>query len=426
MRPSSLSLWRALIRRRDRGDLGEGEWFTASLVDLARWSRIAYATAKAALAELRRAGLVATSRCSRSRWVRCRSTGDLVTVNALEENLYLAAGSLRTRGGVDEIAFPARAWRAFTAQRSRVRVEAWRAALPRVEWRRGWSEEVERGFRSRSAGLPQVSSTSVPNVPPLPLQSETSEKAALRADPLRDRLLQIIQADEDDDDPVDLGQFTLLGSVAPRPPALGTPSTAPFLPPDSHDRPPLLVTYVSPEQLPELKARAVVDGYRWAVREVYGVEWWHYSKGDITKAKHYDRLLACGVALAEHSVPAEHWAIWRLRWFKASVRQFSSKPPPVWIVMAAKTVSEKAGWFRKDYNLPVATLQPDPIIAEQHLRNVEAARRWAGFTGDAVFYFVFPGWYVDKRKAEIAGGATEPHDCWPTKPGSKYGKVVQR
>lgn len=425
LRPAALALWRSLIRRRDRGALGEGEWFTASLADLARWSSIAYSTAKAALGELRRSGLVATSRCSRSRWVRDRATSELTTVNAYEENLYLAVGSLRSRSGVDAIEFPARAWRSFVAARSKERVEAWRAELPRAEWRKEWSEAVQRGSRRKRAGLGHAPSTSDSIEYSVHTGSETSEKAADAADLLDDRILRIAALDDEDEEVVSDHGFGVIGSTAPKPEPLGPPGRAPYLPPDHFDKPPPLVHYVSPEQVPELQARQVVDGYRCAIREVYGVEWWHYSKGDLKRAKHYDRLLACGVALAEHSVPAEHWAIWRLRWFKASVKQFADKPPPVWVVMSGKTVSERAGWFRKDYDLPVPTLKPDPIITEQHLRNQEAAKRWRGVSGDDVFWFSFPSWYVDKRRAEIAAGSTDPHECWPTKPGSQYGRVRQ-
>jgi hypothetical protein len=179
--------------------------------------------------------------------------------------------------------------------------------------------------------------------------------------------------------------------------------------------------YVSPEMVPEQKALAVIDGFRRAVREVYGQEWWHYSKGDVRKSRGYAALVACGSQMADHSVPAEHWAIWRLRWLKERSR-FSKSPPPIGIVMSAKAVSERAGWFRKDYELPVPTLQPDLIITEQHLRNREAAQRWRGVAGEAALLCT-PAWYAEKRRAEIAGGFTEPHECWPTKPGSRYGRT---
>jgi len=213
----------------------------------------------------------------------------------------------------------------------------------------------------------------------------------------------------------------MIGSDAPPLTPHGPRARAPYLPPDSHPRPPITVMYISPELTDEQKAREVVDGYRRAVRAVYGTSWWHYSKGDIRRARGFDRLLAAGNAMAEHSVPAEHWAIWRLRWFREG-KQFADVPPPVWVVMSAKFVSERAGWFRKEYDLPVPVLQRDPIITEQHLRNTEAEKRWMGCDGDAALMFL-PRWYAEKRRAEIAGGCESPHDCWPCKPGSRYGKV---
>jgi hypothetical protein len=182
--------------------------------------------------------------------------------------------------------------------------------------------------------------------------------------------------------------------------------------------------YVSPELVPEQKAIAVIDGFRRAVREVYGQNWWQYAKGDLKRAKGYASLVACGEQLSDHSVPAEHWAIWRLRWLKDHSDRFSLKPPPIGVVMSAKAVSEKAGWFRKDYEIPVPIIQHDPIIAEQHLRNREAVQRWRGVNGEAAL-ILMPVWYADKRRTEIAQGFVEPHERWPTKPGSRYGRIAQ-
>jgi len=164
--------------------------------------------------------------------------------------------------------------------------------------------------------------------------------------------------------------------------------------------------------VPEQKATYVVDAYRRAVKQVYGIDWFHYFKGDIKKAKHYDKLLAAGVAFADHSIAPMHWAIWRLEWFSKTVKAFSTKPPPVWMIMNAKTVSERAGWFRKDYDLPLPTFQLDPMIYEQHLRNQEANQIWRKAVAPLMF---LPRSYVEKRRHEIKLGMVDPHDNWPTR-----------
>lgn len=430
LRPAALALWRTLIRCRDRGDIGEHEWFPAKLRDLARWSRTAYSTTKAALGELRSAGLVATSRCTSSRWIRCRDTDKLTTVNANEENLYLVAGSLSTRAGIDRIMFPSRAWRAFVS--TRTRVAPWRRDLPTVEWRREWTAEAlgtvrpnEPGFSRKTKRLGRVPSTSVYNCISVEEKKETSKKAADAADLSHAALLIDLAAADDDDEalsplkPVG-SKFTVLGG-GPRLTPLGPRSETPFIMPDKHDPQPSLVEWISVDQVPELKARLIVDSYRRAVKEVYGQEWWHFSKGDLTKSKFYSRLLTCAEQMIEHGVAPMHWAIWRLKWFVKGPR-FNRKPPPIWVVMCGKTVSKRAGWFRKEYVLPSPVFVPDPIIAEQNLRNKEAARRWRGFTGEGVF-MVFPQWYVDMREKEIKGGITDPHDLWPMKPNSLSRRV---
>lgn len=159
---------------------------------------------------------------------------------------------------------------------------------------------------------------------------------------------------------------------------------------------------------------------------MYGVDWFHYWKGDLKLSKGYDKLVAAGEAMAEHSVPPEHWAIWRLRWFKERVPRFRDRPPPVWVACSAKTVSERAGWFRNEYDLPYPTHKVDPVVQEQHLRNQEAADLWRGCSQADALGARVPRWYADKRREEIAAGLTNPHDCWPCKSGSSYGGVNGR
>jgi hypothetical protein len=162
--------------------------------------------------------------------------------------------------------------------------------------------------------------------------------------------------------------------------------------------------------VPEQLATYTVDCYRRALKKVYGIDWFHYFKGDIKKAKNYDQLVASGKAFAEHSIAPEHWAIWRLEWFQKNVKPFANKAPPIWMIMGAKKVSEKAGWFRKDYDLPYPVFQLDPMIVEQNLRNQEASSRWKNFEYPLMF---MPRSYVEKRLKEIALGMIDPHDNWP-------------
>lgn len=410
LRPSSLKVWRALVRCRDRQGPADA-WFCASLAELSRWARCSYGQTKKALAQLKTAGLVAAKRERATKWVSKRQQIE----HADDQNIYLVFGKLTSRSGVDRIEFPAEQWRSF--------VENGHAIAPRLPVQNMLPNgrdfvclAEELGTRGEPASIYSLLVST---------ETETSEKAADAALPLDDRsLIDLVAADDDDEILPDIGPaLRCFGGEAPKPTPLGPRSATPYLPPDEFPRAPVIVEYIQAEQVAELKARQVVDGYRKAVAEVYGQQWWHFSKGDLKKSKSYAKLLKCGEAMAEHSVPPMHWAIWRLRWFRAN-KKFADRPPPVWIVMSAKTVSERAGWFRKEYELPVAVVQSDPVIAEQHMRNREAARRWRGLKGDDVFMFAFPEWYVEKRRGEIAGGCEDPHDCWPTKPGSKYGRIA--
>lgn len=428
--PSALRLWRALVRHRDRHGM-RGEWFPADLGALQRRAAIgSYRTAKAALAALRRAGLVATSRTQEVRWVRDRRSGELDTVNAYGGHLYLVPGSLRSRRGVDEVMVPARQWRRFVAvarrvaRRAEATVEAWRLALPGATWRAEWLAEVTASA-SRRAGLPRRECTSVHSESNYKTDKAASEKAAVAALTISDAA-RIAGEDDDLLDVPEHGDMSpCYGWSPPLTPDPARPVRPPYLPPDRPARPAPVVRYVSPEQVDETKARQVVDGYRRAVRAVYGIDWWHYWKGDIRLSKHYAKLVAAGSAMADHSVPPEHWAIWRLRWFKEHVRAFASAPPMVWVACSAKAVSERAGWFRNEYDLPVPTYEVDEVIREQHLRNQEAAALWRGVRQVDALGPSVPRWYADKRRAEVASGITDPHTLWPTKPGSRYGRVGQ-
>lgn len=392
LRPSSLSLWRALIRCRDRGGLGEAEWFIANLQDLAKWARISYRAASWSLNELRTAGLIAMIRVSESCTYRHPRTLELTQGRVMQENAYLILGSLKTHRHNDIIEFPAAAWEEF---KKTGRAQAY-FKVPKIA-----------GFQKVGAMLHPVSAEPYNTLPLLCNRIETSKKGEAPVFSSCREERSINSFDE-------LLKLPIIGPPGPRPELTRQPGRAPKRIVDRPPKPPSLVHYISPEQVPELKAQAVVDGYRRAVAEVYGIEWWHYSKGDLTKARFYDRLLAAGVAMSEHSVPPKHWAIWRLRWFKDHVKKFSSSPPPVFMVMSAKAVHQKAGWFRTEYVLPVATYKLDPVIHEQQLRNKEAYRRWEGYTGRSVFMMVFPKWYYELRRKEIARGFEDPLELWPT------------
>jgi hypothetical protein len=353
------------------------------------------------------------------------------TVSALEENFYLVPGQVIGRRGVHHVFVPRRQWSEYveivrTRGRRAAQVEPRRAPhQTRAQWMPSWSQAFGQGSALPSFELHVETPTSVLTKVNSTTETEASKKAPVgELTILPDQAVDLMCADDDALDdlvrPKSVGGFMFVGDAPPLVP-IGPRGSHPYLPPDSHPRPPLLVTYISPEMGPEQMAREVVDGYRRAVRAVYGISWWHYSKGDIKKARGFDRLLAAGIQLAEHSVPAEHWAIWRLRFFKKG-KQFSDTPPPVWLVMSAKFVSERAGWFRKEYDLPVPVLKPDPIITEQHLRNTESEKLWMGHSAVTALMFL-PRWYAEMRRVEIAGGCYSPHDCWPCKPGSKYGKV---
>jgi hypothetical protein len=445
--PAARAIWAVLARRRVRAGAAETEWFIADARLLARYAGLAYSTALRALADLRHAGLVATSRCQVNRWYR-NERGVIESCMANEHNLYLVPGSYTKRSGVETFMFPQRAWleyvekarpqcRAFPI-RAKIRVKAWRKPIEVVEWQPDWNRDEGftpsasylRGFRKNPAGFKRLLSTSVytSNNSPTESHSSTKNEKAKRTffskglQPQNDQGLNtyrfdLSQVKGSDDELV----RNLLS--APRRPLVPLPGKPTLVALDPIPPAPQTITWISPEASPELKARAVLEGYRRAVNKVYGVRWFGWVKGDIKKARAYKGFVKCGEAMADHSVPPDHWALWRLEWLKQHTPRFAKQPPPIHVVMSAKRVSERAGWFRKEYVLPMPIHELDPIRHEQMLRNRESSRRHEGFT-EAGVWMVMPPWYYEKRQQEIAEGLTDPHDCWPKRPKYAHEQIT--
>jgi hypothetical protein len=391
----------------------EGEWFSVELKDAMGRSRISsYGTACNALAQLKHAGLVATSRNSESRYTR---EG---WVNANTTNCYLIAGTCKTVRGIHHLRFPRRAWAEYVAscrwstRRALVRVAAWRYEIERAQWEAEWTRELTLGRcevsreDTKHLGRQVVGSVYTNNSK----NKEALKREARSAHPLTKaevEMQELITWALDD-----LDESSRPVGIGSGPPLVNKPGRAQQMIPDPAQKQKQTILWVSSELVPESKARLVVDGFRDAVKLIYGVQWWHYSQGDIRKAKHYAKLVACGEAMSDHSVPAEHFAIWRLSWFKKNVKAFATKAPPIWLVMNAKWVSEKAGWFHKDYELPYSTFQPDPLRTEQLLRNEESMLRHRNHPDP---WLALPRPYVEKRLGEIECGFESPFDLWPTR-----------
>lgn len=426
--PSAQSLARVLIRERTRQAPEDG-WFIFDLGELARRAHVAYGTAKAALAELRHAGLLACERHVIQRKVLVETIDGharFEPVNAYERNWYSISGAVRRRAGLHRLELDRAAWFTFVdavrrSQKKLVRLVAKRPAWPLVEWQASWTAELMGHQDTPSLydvlGLGTKSSTSVFSTSNKN-KVETSKKALARI-PSSDeeesitKLFDWMHSPDDLDSGSPISLLLASGSRYSDPrrdPTYTGPWSPPFRLPDRHVREPSPIIWLSPEMVPEQKATYVVDAYRRAVKQIYGIDWFHYFKGDIKKAKHFDKLLASGVAFAEHSIPPFHWALWRLTWFAKNVKAFAHKPPPVWMIMNAKKVSEKSGWFRKDYDLPVTVFKLDPMIYEQRMRNQEARNRWRNVPDPLM---CMPRPYVEKRRREIANGLEEPHDNWP-------------
>lgn len=459
--PAARALWCGLIRRRDRAG-SELEWFIADLRQLARYAGLAYSTATQALASLRHAGLVATSRCQVNRWFR-GPHGGLKSGMANEHNLYLVPGSYTRRSGVETIKFPKRAWLQYVqavrdvrrgeAQlgfkvarpscrgnpiRAQIMVEAWRKPIEVVEWQPEWtydsgpsrSASYLRAFRKNPARFKASLRTSVYTSNNSPSESHSSTKNEKARGTFFSHDAQAGNDQDLNTYRLGLAQVTGSGSeleknllAAPGRPLVPLPGKPTIVQIDPIPRPPQTVTWISPEASAELKARAVIEGYRRAVNKVYGVRWFGWIKGDLKKARAYKAFVKCGEAMADHSVPADHWAVWRLEWFKSKMPRFSKQPPPIHVVMSAKRVSERAGWFRKEYVLPMPVHTYDQIRHEQFLRNYEASRRHQGFPEGGV-WMVMPPWYYAKRQQEIAEGLTDPHDCWPVRPKYAHEQIT--
>lgn len=166
------------------------------------------------------------------------------------------------------------------------------------------------------------------------------------------------------------------------------------------------VRWVDATATPEQRARFMVTSYRRAIKKVYGVDWWHFSKGDITKSKWFKALVAAAQAMFDHAVAPEHWAEWRLRHMRS---KGSKNAPPITVVMSAKIVSGIAGWFRKDCIMPV----PMAVITQEHRvqfwRSSERWRRWRFHGDERAVWQAVPVWYYEMRRAEVYAGHEDPY-----------------
>lgn len=453
LRATDLRLWRALVRLKNEADAGDTDWFEADLRDVAWRARAgSYTTAKRALRRLRRAGLVATTRVIRPRWAR---TGKRVEeVNAMEQNRYLVPGECESRRGVHRVKLPRQQWESFVAGDGAEVVKPFTTDPGLIQYLVDWGAAL---CPRNPEAFGHTSLSDVDELDPLPGPSVISKREEKRSEEegtskktaeagssfnsIQNRveakikqeneqvvihLVGLMGHDVDEDHPgaVAFGprasRSVFLGpavkrSLRPRPDR----GPCPWMAPDQHGKTDPGIRWCPRAPATDRdRVRCVLDGYRRAVLEVYGQRWLHYCKGDLEKSKGYANLVACGEIMADQSVPPEHWAIWRLRWFKSQTRH-ANRPPPVWVVMSAKFVSEKGGWFRKEYELPVAVTVEDPVVTEQHYRNREAASLWEGRSREGSLMFL-PRWYVEKRRAEIAQGHDSPHACWTNVPGSRW------
>lgn len=442
---AAASLWRALIRERAACKLAVAdEWWAANLSRLAWAARLSYRTAKRALADLRRAGLVSTWWHTETRWSRLRSTGRIESVTARTSLSYLVPGAAERNGA---IMFPARQWREFVSARragwtrSALRIKPWRPSEPMAVWRREWTAEIVAslrpendpknegkfsGFRSQATDLPAKMApllSRIENKDKKKKQSSHPPAAARpdgcgsadsfsfsQAEPAQAHGRELTKAEAGAECMAALqGLFNSEACRQGDGPTRDGP--APWREPDRPPKPVALVGWIA-GKTPADRAREVADGFRAAVRKVYGQPWHGYSRGDITKSKLYRSFVDCARAMEQHSVPPKHWAIWKLTWLKANAPKFADKPPPIHVVMSPKRVAEQAGWFRKAYSLPVAVHVTCPVYREQRYRNLEAARLHYG-RNEIAIWLRLPQWYYDMRQAEIAAGHVAPHDIWP-------------
>lgn len=415
--PSALQVLKVLLREKDRSAKRDG-WVNLAMAEIARRARLSYEGARKGWAFIRRIGIGVAERHVIKRRVR-KSKAELEllgddqyskVVNAYDENWYNVFGSIARRGHELVMCLELKAWRAFT----KVAPQTNRSELPRSfaeapAWDVSFEESQKDSIRldmdsGRSSSLIPISSV---------LNTESSIAAS------RDFDAEIDLRGDDPEGPqaTDALMMELLAYRGPRPTFIRKPGPVPHMPVDpalpveglTHN---IIDVGVSEAQ----RAAFVVEGYRRAIREVYGERWYGWTKGDITKAKRYPQIKACADAMLDEGgmIPL-HWALWRLAWFKANVKQYATKAPPMGVIMSAKSVAKMAGYFRKDYERPVIVSRMDYVREEQMLRNREAVRRHEGREELATIFLGMPQWYTRIRRAEILFGDDDPHARWPSR-----------
>jgi len=448
LRPTSLRLWGALVRLRDRKRAPQGEWMLEDLAHLARLAKIAsYDTARSALAELRRAGLVATDRHYITRWRPAHGE-----VNAAERLFYSISGTIRTRAGVAELRFPS-TWKQYVdrcaVKRATATVPAPAGTYPESQaFTPGWIDRLHIANMKRElrvdaklnrrpgrrrpfsilprevgslgqhpyrSNLPErigtfFSSKEEKKAGDRQFFSSCSERRSISKTPPKD--WRVVDHDPDSN-PIGLTPVTSLlmslldpRSPRPRPPEpVGPPPV--WLPMDPPQAAPSQVIWLS-ETMPELnRVMLLIDSYGRAVKKIYGKAWWNPDRGDPRASRWYKSLAKCSVEMMDHAVSPEHWAIWQLAFFRD--KRGVKRAPSINMVMSPKRVAKMAGFFRKDYVLPAESHLITREHHEQLCRNQEAHLRWKWCGDEARVWQVLPSWYAKMRRDEARRGYGDPH-----------------
>ena len=95
-------------------------------------------------------------------------------------------------------------------------------------------------------------------------------------------------------------------------------------------------------------ADRLAQAYRGAAEALTGKRCWVFTRGDITRSKHYARLVAAARALIEHEIPPAAWASFSFDVWRDYTRSDKKKPPPVTWVFAEGRIHKNRGWFRSD------------------------------------------------------------------------------
>ena len=401
----ALELWKALVRVRGTAaddDFSDWEWFSIDLHELQVRARISsYASARNALADLKRAGLVATSANYTTRVIK-HKTGRLESVNARVQNNYLVAGDYKIRSGIEKFRFPARAWNEYVTARKNCKLHDVLIVAPRKSDDEPVSKEVAaclRGFPRSGKGLRPKVVTS--------LFKQTLRVCSSNSYELEEaRSASFLSKERSEID-----WLGVLEDERRKIPARGDGS-CPHKPID------LLVRRSHAQQYPDLDKtedplREITRAYNEAARRIFGRDPHLYARTtDMAKAKGAAALKAAADACYDHGVNPLYWALWRMTYLRDKRGQ--KKAPPLFVIMSAKAIHRMAGWFRKDFEHPQDAEILDEVRVEQMLRNREAARRWRGFTERGAL-LALPAWYAQKRREEIERGHDNPHDLWPTR-----------